>query len=48
MDSAERIPAKQDKAPEQQPEPAVTPNESEAQTTEPDVVLNLPDYGLEL
>ena len=40
--------ADQEPASEEKPEPAVAPMEPETDAVEADVVLNLPDYRLEL
>jgi len=41
-------PASQDPASQEKPEPAEAPAAPETDTVEADVVLNLPDYNLEL
>ena len=41
-------PADQEPASQEKPEPAVAPTEPENDAVEADVVLNLPDYRLEL
>ena len=47
MDSS-ATPANQDPASQEKPEPAEAPAAPETDTVEADVVLNLPDYNLEL